>query len=151
MNYRCQEIVFGVCLLLLGSLLMYHTFDPAYAQMAGDLSLGPMFFPRLLLVIWLICATGITVLAVRKANVAREFLWGRVLAAFATLAFFALFFEYLGFFLIAVVTFFLLSRIIGFRRYALLGIISCAYVAFLYVLFKTVLQSYLPIGTVFGG
>jgi hypothetical protein len=106
MTYRKQELLFGLALLLIGSGLMYHTFDPSYAAMAADISVGPMFFPP----------DGADHLAGVLARHHRPrlprrgedvpFAWRKVLAALGVLLFFALFFSHAGFLPVGICCFF---------------------------------------------
>jgi len=130
--------------LLTGTLLMIHSLDPMYDDLAQDLSLGPMFFPRILFALWLICSAGITYEAMRKEDTVLPFLWLRVLAAFAVLLFFAAAINYLGFFTVGVICFFALSWIIGYRRPGRLVVISAGYIFFIDLLFRYALKCYLP-------
>ena len=144
MTYRSQEILFGVVGLLTGTLLMIHTFDPIYDDLAQDISLGPMFFPRILFFLWLICSAGITYEAIRKENKVVPFLWLRVAAAFITLLFFAAAINFLGFLTVGTICFFALSWIIGYRHPGKLAAIAVGYVLFVDLLFRYALQCYLP-------
>lgn len=150
MTYRKQEISFGILGMVVGGLLMVHTFDSSYELMAQDLTIGPMFFPRILFTIWLICATGITYQAMRKEETIVPFLWLRVIAAFVALLFFAATFNFLGFITIGVISFFMLSWIIGYRKPGRLAIYSCGYVVFIALVFRYALQSFLPASQLFG-
>lgn len=149
MTYRTQEILFGTAALVTGTVLMVHTFDPMYAAMAQDLSIGPMFFPRILFTLWLICAGGITYEAMRKETKNIPFLWLRVLAAFATLLFFAAAINYIGFFTVGVICFFALSWIIGYKDVKKLLLVSIGYTIFVGLLFRYVLQAFLPSNQLF--
>lgn len=151
MNYRTQEICFSATLFLVGALLMYHTSQGGYEDMAQDINVGPMFFPRLVLGGWLICTAAMTVLAVLRGAEDTCFLWGRVLGALAVLVFFVAALETLGFVLSGVVCFFGLGRIIGYRRPLRLLGIGTVYVFAVQLLFEKVLQCYLPACTLLGG
>lgn len=144
MTYRTQEIFFGIVGLVTGTLLMVHTFDATYRDLAQDLSIGPMFFPRILFCLWIICSIGITYEAIRKENKILPFLWLRVLAAGATLLLFATTINYLGFFTVGVAAFCALSWIIGYRNPKRLIVISIGYVLFVDLLFRHALGCYLP-------
>ena len=150
MTYRTQQLVFGVFLVLSGFAMLLHTFDASYVGMAQDVSVGPMFFPRLIISVWIICACGITLEALKLDNVPLAFEWGKVLAAVGVLALFALCFPVLGFLITGVGCFAGLSLILGYKRKGLLLIISAAYVLFVDFTFRTVLQSYLPTFSLFG-
>lgn len=150
MTYRKQELLFGLALLLIGSGLMYHTFDPTYAAMAADISVGPMFFPRMVLTIWLVCSLGIIVHAYRAAERTVPFAWRKVLAALGVLLFFALFFSTLGFLPVGICCFFGLAWILEFRKPGILLGISVGYVLLVDFVFRVVLKSYLPGFSPFG-
>lgn len=56
-----MDAVYGGVLLLIGALLMASTFDPKYQGFGIGSDLTPVFFPRLLLSLWLILSAIILV------------------------------------------------------------------------------------------
>jgi len=44
----------GVVLVAIAAILLWHTFDPAYSSRLSTLKFGPVFFPRVVLTIWLL-------------------------------------------------------------------------------------------------
>ncbi|WP_420392961.1 tripartite tricarboxylate transporter TctB family protein [Acuticoccus sp.] len=46
----------AIALSLVAGILFWHTFDPAYASRLAGLQFGPMFFPRIILALWLCLA-----------------------------------------------------------------------------------------------
>lgn len=150
MTYRKQELLFGLIVLLIGGGLMYHSFDPSYAEMAQDMPTGPMFFPRIVLTLWLVCAVGILVQACRKADKVVRFAWNKVLAAMGVLVLFPLCFMTLGFLPVGICCFIGLGWILDFRRPWLLLAISVGYILLVDFTFRVILQSYLPGYSPFG-
>lgn len=151
MNYRVQEICFSGTLFLIGALLMHHTYQSGYASMAQDLNVGLMFFPRLVLGIWLFCTGIMTIGAVGRQAEHRPFLWGRVLGGLGVLIFFVATLNTLGFALAGLVCFCGLGWIIGYKRPVRLLIIGAVYVVLVQLLFEKALQCYLPACKLLGG
>jgi putative tricarboxylic transport membrane protein len=60
-----MDAVYGGVLLLVGALLMLSTFDPRYQGFGIGSDVSPMFFPRILLCLWLTLATVILVRGLR--------------------------------------------------------------------------------------
>ena len=60
-----MDAVYGGVLLLIGALLMLSTFDPRYQGFGIGSDVSPMFFPRILLCLWLALATVILVRGLR--------------------------------------------------------------------------------------
>ena len=52
----------GLLLLIVGAALLLHTFDSQYAETLMGLQHGPVFYPRILLVLWLVTAASSLVL-----------------------------------------------------------------------------------------
>lgn len=151
MNNRTQEICFSATLFLVGVLLMYHTFQSGYDDMAQDINVGPMFFPRLVLGVWIFCTALMTLGAVLYGAADKPFLWWRVLGALGVLGFFVASLETLGFILVGSICFFCLGWLIGYKHPARLFFIGVAYVFLVQTIFEKILQCYLPACKFLGG
>ncbi len=152
MTYARLECFFGIVLLLSGGGLFWHTFSPRYEDMAQDISVGPMFFPRIVLVLWLLCACGIIRGALRGRKEAQAFLWGRVLAVFLLMALFVALFMHGGFVPVGSAFFIAMAFFLGYRRLAVLVPFAVAYILGVDYLFRNILQFYLPtLSLTFGG
>ena len=145
MKYRHQELLFGLFMLTVGCALMWHAYSPQYALMAQDIQTDPMFFPKIILTGWIICAAAIVVRAFRLSNEqVIQFEWLRCLIAVGIMAGFVYFFDKLGNLPCAAVCFFALGRILGNPHPRRLLVISIGYALFIDLLFRYVLKLYLP-------
>ena len=144
MTYRNAELLFSFTSLFLGSALFLHTFDSSYDMMSLELSMGPTFFPRIVLCVWMLCSIGIFVEALRKREPLPSFLWGRVLAALALFAVFIALFGKIGFIASGFIFFLCLSWFMGYRKKMLLVCTAAGYIAVMHVLFTNILNFILP-------
>ncbi len=69
--------VFGGVLCLLAAGLLTHTYDPHYEDMGIGAEFGPMFYPRILLILWIGLSIGLVIEAMllRQRPVAEQ-RWG---------------------------------------------------------------------------
>ena len=72
MSRKQIELMFSGFMLLLGIGFMYHTFDPEYQQMGIGAQVGPIFYPRILLVVWLLLSVGMLIEAAVKNGGERQ-------------------------------------------------------------------------------
>jgi hypothetical protein len=144
MTYKKLECLFGALLLLSGMGLLYHTFSPRYEDMAQDISVGPMFFPRIVLTLWLLCSAGIIIQALHSRKETQEFLWKRVCIVFLLMALFVALFMYGGFILTGSLFFIAMSAFLGYRRPLVLIPFAVIYIVFVDYLFRELLLFYLP-------
>ena len=86
MNSRYRA-VFGGVLCLIGAGLLLHTFDPHYEDMGIGAEFGPMFYPRILLVLWVGLSIGLVVepFLGKESDVPRQ-RWGRLVVMLALVA-----------------------------------------------------------------
>ncbi|NLE55333.1 MAG: tripartite tricarboxylate transporter TctB family protein [Lentisphaerae bacterium] len=149
MTYRFQELMFGLFMLAVGGALMLHSFSPQYALMAQDIQTGPMFFPQIILTIWIICAVAMIIRAWGDdAKKKVPFQWLRVAGAVAIMSMFIFFFDKIGYFPSGFCCFFGLGLILGHKHPGRLLLVSIVYAGFTDVLFRWGLKQYLP--TMFG-
>lgn len=150
MTYRIQEIVFNSFLLAVGIGLYYHTFDTSYGNLAQDITIGPMFFPKILLIVWIFCTSIMLWGAFRRFHAATPFEWGKVLTAVGVLVLFALCFSSAGFYITGIGSFIGLSVVLGYRKFKILIPVSIAYIMLVDVVFRYLLKSYLPTCSLLG-
>lgn len=144
MTYRKAELLFSLTSFFLGSALFLHTFDSSYEMMSQELSMGPTFFPRIVLGVWMLCSADIFVEALRNQDPLPSFLWGRVLIALALFALFIGLFGKIGFILSGFIFFISLSYFMGYRKIVTLVCVAAAYIAVMQILFTKVLNFILP-------
>ena len=145
MKYRHQELLFSLFMLSVGCGLMWHAYSPQYALMAQDIQTDPMFFPKIILTGWIVCAAAMVVRSFRLDNEpVVPFEWLRCLIAVGVMAVFVFFFDKLGNLPCAAVCFFALGLILGNPHPRRLLVISVAYALFIDLLFRYVLKLYLP-------
>lgn len=56
-----RDIISGTSLLLIGLMFLYFSYDDSYASMGRGVQYGTMFFPRLLLVVWLVLSAVLAI------------------------------------------------------------------------------------------
>lgn len=69
---RASHIAFAFALLLMGAALFLHSFAPRYQAMGIGSPVNPVFFPRILLMLWLGLAVAIVVAALRLNEPGQE-------------------------------------------------------------------------------
>lgn len=68
----------GIALVLVAAVLLWHTFDPAYSSRLSTLRFGPVFFPRIILTIWLLLSLPLVFVvppAVRESVLEHRKVW----------------------------------------------------------------------------
>ena len=106
--------------------------------------MGPTFFPRIILCVWMFCSLGIFVEALRNRDPLPSFLWGRVLIALALFAVFIALFGKIGFIASGFIFFISLSYFMGYRKKLTMVCIAAAYIAVMQILFTNILNFILP-------
>ena len=144
MGYRKVELTFSAVFFLLGMLLFIHTFDSAYAVLETDLSKGPVFFPRIVLTVWMGCSLAIFINAFFKKDSTKEFLWGKVLPGWHLIGVFVLLYDLIGFIAAGLIFFFSMALFMGYRNTKILIPTVFSYVLILYFIFTRVLGFVLP-------
>ncbi len=145
MSRKQIELMFSGFMLLLGIGFMYHTFDPEYQQMGIGAQVGPIFYPRILLVVWLLLSVGMLIeAAVKNGAKGKDISWKNALLMLLLIGLCVAAMEYIGFLLSSVAFFFISCLIFGYRRYFIMVPVSIAFPVGLWLIFVHVLNIPLP-------
>jgi len=144
MSYRKVELTFSALFFLLGMLLFIHTFDSSYAVLETDLSKGPVFFPRIVLTVWMGCCLAIFINGFFKKDASKNFLWGKVLTGWLLIGAFVFLYDIIGFIASGLLFFFSMAWFMGYRNKLILIPTVFGYVLTLYFVFTRALGFSLP-------
>jgi len=113
-----KQVILGLLLLCIGCGLLAHTYDSQYLNDQIDVQFGPMFYPTLILVMWILLSLGMIVEGLLKSPVtSQNKLNMPMLVMFSLLAvFFIIILDYAGFLISSIFFFLLSSLIIGWRK-----------------------------------
>jgi putative tricarboxylic transport membrane protein len=141
------DLAYGGVLFVIGAILFASTFDPRYSGMGIGSDFSPMFFPRVLLAVWM----GLSVLiAVRfmLANLPEEVLpaqrWSRLTAVCIAVAVFTWLMEAIGFLLAMVPACIVVALLFGYRRPGPLIGFSVVFPVAIWLIFIKAIQVPLP-------
>lgn len=148
---RMADILFVVFCLGLGGVLLVHTYSDSYIGTGLGAAASPVFYPRILLLIWL--ALGLAILAQSFAQRAladtqassQRDMKSSVLAIVALAVAVALF-QSAGYLLVSVPLAFAIGWFLGERRVLPLAIVSVCAGVFTWWLFDRLLAIPLPLG-----
>jgi len=126
--------------------LLWHTFDPVYDSPMASAGRGPVFFPRILLVLMVVFSLAVIGQSLMQAGDAsfRCFhLWPVGLAAAATGGY--LYLIYLVGYLLATAAFsFTLPLVFGYRRWAVIALFAGLYATATWYVFEVIFRIVLP-------
>ncbi len=140
----CGRFILSLCLFAAGALLLLQSYFGEKIHAAGA-EFGPMFYPRILLWLWVLLSGAMTVRAFRSGAPAvpvenwKSFLWSTVLTL--GLGFLM---EPVGFIVTSVVFCYLTPYMQGYRNHRVLVPFSLLYTAFVWYLFNKLLYIFLP-------
>lgn len=143
MTTHARSSGFFLILALAGILLLWHSFDPSYESSAGSAS-AMMFFPRVVLALWILLALAGAVEAFRKGMEAEKWALGRLAAFMAIVVAYVALIPQLGFLIASVPCAFLSLAVFGFRNPVLLPLASVVLPVSVWALFTYVIQIGLP-------
>jgi hypothetical protein len=142
-----REMGFGILMLTLGVLLYAEAIHPKYETKITDYGFSPVFFPKILLGIWIAISAGIIAKAIflpaRGASGPGGGLRGPAVAFLLT-GVYALFILRLGFFFPSVVYSILFMTIFGYRRWPVVIAISLIFPLAMWYTFNFLLSVQLP-------
>lgn len=140
------------CATLAASLfLLWHTFDPSYHTTFATAGRGPVFFPRILLVIMTLLSMAVVLQRPSGDNVPAEgadaFRWRELppvaLAALATGVY--LYLIYVVGYLFASIAFsFVLPLVFGYRRFGVIAVFAALYATLTWYVFEMIFRIVLP-------
>ena len=140
-----MDAVYGGVLLLIGALLMLSTFDPRYQGFGIGSDLSPMFFPRLLLTLWLVLSGVILVRGLMGGAGHWPF---QMKARCAGVVVVVLGFTYamtvVGFLFAMIPCFMIVSLLLGYRRPAPIVVFGLLVPILTWFVFTEVIEVFLP-------
>jgi hypothetical protein len=151
-----RETVFGVLALLVGAGFFWSTFDPAYDVLGRGTARGPMFFPRILLVVWLGLAgiltfRGLTGRPLDEGTTdLRHLQWSRIIATIVIVAVGAWAIGIVGFAFAMMLTTAAVSITLGWRRPLILVPLCVGWPLVVWYVFTELLRFSLPSSPWFG-
>ena len=112
-----SRAVFGGVLCLVAAGLLLHTYDPHYEEMGIGAEFGPMFYPRILLILWIGLAIGLIVEAVigGQPSVDRQ-RWGMLIGILALVSACTFLLGAIGFLFAALLFSFIACLFLGYRE-----------------------------------
>jgi hypothetical protein len=141
-----SRFVFSFILFSIGSLLLLRSYwgEKTFATGADA---GPMFYPRIILWLWVVLGAAMTIQAVRLPASSGS-PWNRRVFYAAAAMILALGFcmEYTGFIAASIAFCWCYPFIQGYRRQKVLILFSLLYTAFVWFLFNNILYIFLPEG-----
>jgi len=140
------------CATLAASLfLFWHTFDPVYDTAFATAGRGPVFFPRILLVIMLLLSVAVLVQSVVRPHTPeanytaltwRDLL--SVLLAAAVTGLYLYLIYVIGYLLASIAFSFVLPAVFGYRRWAVTAVFAAVYATATWYVFEVVFRIVLP-------
>lgn len=131
--------------------LFWHTFDPVYDTAYVSAGRGPVFFPRILLVIMLLLSAAVFVQSLvhprgpetEKAALTWRDLLSVLLAAVATGLYLYLIYV-IGYLLASIAFSFVLPAVFGYRRWAVTAVFAAVYATATWYVFEMIFRIVLP-------
>ncbi|MEP0521344.1 MAG: tripartite tricarboxylate transporter TctB family protein [Hyphomicrobiales bacterium] len=141
-SFISERSLTGLALLLIGGALYASSFDASYADLGG--AFDPTFFPRIILMIWLLLALATLIVEVMRKTPSKPFQALRVLGITIASFLYVLFLTDLGFFLTSVIFCLVILSLLSMRRYLVMVLFSVLVPGSLVVLFNHILTLPLP-------
>lgn len=141
---RPSEAIAGVLLLGIGILLFVHSFDAKYEGMGIGAEFGPVFYPRVLLVLWILMAGILTIQALRRTWTVPVQDWPMIAKVMAVVSVSTLLMEVIGFLLAAILFCTAYTWVTGYRRPVGLILVGLIFPVVVWYLFENVLLITLP-------
>lgn len=143
---RTHRITFALALLLLGGALFAHSFAARYAAMGIGSPVNPVFFPRILLALWIVLSVIILIEAILTASPSETAThrWQEPLAMIAAVGLSIWAMRWVGYIGVAGPVAFICGWLLGYRRLWILIAISAVFAAGSWWLFDQALGIPLP-------
>jgi len=137
--------VIGGAFFLTTAAFFFHTFDPAYNVSAVTAGKGPVFFPRILLVLMALFSLGVIWQGTREAfqPIARAQFY-HALGAIALTGIYIFAITWAGFLISSVVFIFALPWVLNYRNLKVIAAITAVYPVATWYLFEKVFKIILP-------
>jgi len=137
--------IIGLISLLITTFLFYHTFDDIYALSAVTAGRGPVFFPRIILVLMLFLSVGVMIVGTKEEF--KPISGEQLLVVVATLGLTGLYIYAIsaaGFLLSTIVFVFLLPWLLNYRNWKVITIITICYPVAIWYIFEKFFMIILP-------
>lgn len=138
------EAIAGMLLLGIGVLLFVHSFDEKYAGMGIGAEFGPVFYPRVLLVLWILLAGILTVQTLWRTRAIAAQDWLMIVRVMVIVSASTLLMEVIGFLLSAILFCIAYPWVTGYRRPVGLILVGLIFPVVVWYLFENVLMIRLP-------
>jgi len=145
LDYRARA-VFGGFVGLVAASLLWHTYDSNYDGMGIGAEFGPMFYPRILLVLWLVLSAGLIIeaLLLREKPIANQ-RWGMLLGTLVLVAGSTLLLNVIGFLFASLLFCILACLFLGYREPIGLVLTGIIFPICTWYLFHEILMIRLPV------
>ncbi len=146
MRQGTLDVIYGAVMFAVGALLFWASTDPRYVAMPGmGAGSNPMFFPRILLALWMLLALLIAArgLLARGEPVPRQ-RWAQVGLVLALVAGYTWLITAVGFLLASVLLCLALMLALGYRRLVVVGAVTVLLPTVIWYVFEFVLKIPLP-------
>jgi hypothetical protein len=147
MRQGTLDLLIGVVLLALAVFLLWESNDPRYAVRVPGHEFGPMFYPRLILGIWVAIAVVIIVrgaLLMSSDDSVQALRWGQLASVVVTTGVYMWVVTLLGFVLASALFIFIVLMLLGFRRPIIVGALSVGFPLATWFVFQFLLHIPLP-------
>jgi putative tricarboxylic transport membrane protein len=147
MRQATVDLLIGVVLLALALFLLWESTDPRYAVRVPGHAFGPMFYPRLILGIWVVIAVVIMLrgaLLMSSDDSVQALQWGQLASVVVVTGVYMWVVTLLGFVLSSALFMFVVLMLLGFRRPIIVGALSIGFPLAAWFVFQFLLRIPLP-------
>ena len=139
------SLLFSFSMIFVSGSLLFHSLTVAHTPLSVATAYTNMFFPRIVLSLWLILAVIMTVnIWISQAGTPKQYNWKSLLKAIGALVLVCLLLQYAGFIPACIIFCFLYPVCLGYRNFRVLLPVSLLYTVLLWFLFNKVLLMSLP-------
>lgn len=131
--------------------LLWHTFDPSYETSFASAGRGPVFFPRILLVIIALLSAAVMAQSLLRGQLAEDgstpFEWRQALSvalAAAVTGLYLYLIYVVGYLLASIAFSFVLPLVFGYRRWIAIAVFAAVYATVTWYVFEVIFHIVLP-------
>lgn len=131
--------------------LLWHTFDPSYETSFASAGRGPVFFPRILLVIIVLLSAAVMAQSLLRGQLAEDgstpFEWRQALSvalAAAVTGLYLYLIYVVGYLLASIAFSFVLPLVFGYRRWIAIAVFAAVYATVTWYVFEVIFHIVLP-------
>ena len=141
-----RDILFGAFALMCGAILWWETTKPKYqVDKVQDYGFDPAFYPRILIVIWVVLAIAIAVRGLKRMTVRMEpQRWFMFLGSAALTAAYMIAMDLIGFLFSSIAFALLIMPFLGFRKPLVIGLVAVLFPLATWYCFVFLLKIPLP-------